>query len=106
MPTGRHKCLHIHTRDFQAASPTEDGEGLPFLCPPTSPPDPEWREHPAVVTSGRPREADNFTGHDDSSWEVALARSTRGRAVLPPGSTARSSVVSLLLPIHNLYSIC
>jgi len=98
------KPEHFHKFWRFERPPAEDGDGLPFLRPPAPPPDPEWREPAVVVTRGRPRRADNSTRRDASSWEVALAPSTRGRTVLPPSSTIRSSAVSLLLPLHTLPS--
>ena len=50
----------------------QNGDGLPFLRPPASPPDPEWLETAVVVTRGRPHRADNSIRRDASSWEVAL----------------------------------
>ena len=98
------KPEHFHA--FWRFERPPDRDGLPFLRPPAPPPDPEWREPAVVVTRGRPRRDDNSTRRDASSWEVALAPSTRGRAVLPPSSTVRSSAVSVNLPLasHTLYT--
>ena len=98
------KPEHFHA--FWRFERPPDRDGLPFLRPPAPPPDPEWREPAVVVTRGRPRRDDNSTRRDASSWEIALAPSTRGRAVLPPSSTVRSSAVSVNLPLasHTLYT--
>src|SRR5436190_9994264 len=97
------KAEHFHKFWRFERRPAEDGDELPFLRPPAPPPDPEWREPAVVITRGRPHRADNSTRRDPSSWEVALAPSTHGHAVLPPSSTVRSSAVSLLLPFYTLY---